>query len=319
MNHPHEHVHWSQKYLTDEELKNFSKLCLWKGYSAIALEWALIFLSIFVGSQSKMLLSRLLVVIFVATRQHALFILSHDAVHFRIHPKPYVNDLISDVFLCWPRFSATALGRKVHGKHHTHLGTKEDGNIKLWGTHDDQGNQTSEWSYPKTKIGLVQKLSWRSCGITGTSWILAYARTISHMFGENVSLELSIFFFAKAFALIYFKIIWLYLTFWILPLISFNVGIHYLRIAFEHSGIRKVQDKPESSWTRTTIVGFPMSFLFMPYYIGYHVAHHFYPSIPFYNLKAADAAMRKSKDFCQTYHTTVGFWAGISELTSPLL
>ena len=67
-------------------------------------------------------------VMVIATQQHALFILSHEAAHYRLFEHRGLNDLIG-------RFCAAAPGlsmctyRVIHRLHHNHLYGAQDPDI----------------------------------------------------------------------------------------------------------------------------------------------------------------------------------------------
>jgi fatty acid desaturase len=59
-------------------------------------------------------------VFIIATQQHALFILSHDAAHYRLFQHRGLNDLIGRFCAAAPGLSMSTY-RVIHRLHHNHL------------------------------------------------------------------------------------------------------------------------------------------------------------------------------------------------------
>lgn len=51
---------------------------------------------------------------------------AHEAAHHNLASNPKLNDLLADLFIGWQTGSSTEKYRKVHFKHHTHIGKPED-------------------------------------------------------------------------------------------------------------------------------------------------------------------------------------------------
>src|SRR4029079_16404328 len=62
----------------------------------------------------------------IGTRYYALFVIGHDALHWRVHPDRATNDLISDIFIFAPIGAITRLNNRNHLAHHQHLATELD-------------------------------------------------------------------------------------------------------------------------------------------------------------------------------------------------
>ena len=93
----------------------------WVGY-----EWALIAMALAIGLHWP--LAWPLVVLFLGTRQHALAVLGHEAVHFAIgrHTDRKTNDRLGNLLCMWPLLSDVEGFRRFHLKHHRFVGTNLD-------------------------------------------------------------------------------------------------------------------------------------------------------------------------------------------------
>jgi fatty acid desaturase len=72
------------------------------------------------------------------------------------------------------------------------------------------------------------------------------------------------------------------LLYWIVPYCTWHIAIQYPRIICEHSAVES--DEAEYAITRTTIPTWLESIFILPCNVGYHIEHHWYPSVPFYRL-----------------------------------
>ena len=106
----------------------------------------------------------IIAIILTAPLQHALFILAHDAAHYRLYRTRWLNDLIG-------RLAGTLGGipmcayRVIHRLHHNHLYQAQDPDIALHG------------GYPRGKAYLLKKLGKDLCGLT--AW-----KTYAYFFGR---------------------------------------------------------------------------------------------------------------------------------------
>ncbi|MEM8865014.1 MAG: fatty acid desaturase, partial [Planctomycetota bacterium] len=85
----------------------------------------------------------------VASRQVAMGVLVHDAVHYLLYKNRTVNDLVADLFLAFPIGMTTGLYRKTHYQHHRFTNTEDD--IDLLSQRED-----GEWfEWPKNAREFV--------------------------------------------------------------------------------------------------------------------------------------------------------------------
>ena len=90
------------------------------------------------------------------------------------------------------------------------------------------------------------------------------------------------FYAAVALALTYFGIWYEFLLLWIVPFCTWHIAAQYMRLICEHSAVES--DEEEYAITRTTIPTLLERIFVLPCNIGYHIEHHWYPSVPFYRL-----------------------------------
>lgn len=285
MGHPHEMVLPVPDRLPKAVVQELSELRPAQAVRAIVEEWLGIALALGLGvwAEQAFAWAWLLWVPWMGARQHALAVLAHDAVHFRLLPGRLANDAVGNVLLAWPVFISVEGFRHFHGSHHQHLGGDKDGNRQLWRTHDASGQLTAEWTFPKSALGLGRMLLLRSAGLTGLWWL--FRGVVGGLFfgvsrrGAAVRL---LFYVALAACLTALDGWGVFLRYWLVPYCTWHVAIQYLRLVCEHSAVRS-EDRRYAE-TRTTIPGLLGRLFVLPRHIGYHIEHHWYPSVPFYRL-----------------------------------
>jgi fatty acid desaturase len=100
-----------------------------------------------------------------------------------------------------------------------------------------------------------------------------------------------------AVALTYLSAWYAVLLYWIVPYCTWHITTQYMRLICEHSAVESDQD--EYSITRTTIPTFIDSIFILPCNVGYHLEHHWYPSVPFYRLPQLHQALMERESFRQ--------------------
>ena len=63
--------------------------------------------------------------------------------------------------------------------------------------------------------------------------------------------------------------------------------------------------------TRTVLPFLWEKWFFAPHMVNYHLEHHLYPSVPFYNLPELHAAMMANPTYAARAHMTRGYSTGL--------
>ena len=149
---------------------------------------------------------------------------------------------------------------------------------------------------PKTAGGLALKLLRRAAGLTGLFWI-ARGLLSGFMFGASLPAHVvRVLLWAAVFAALTAGSAWgEFLLYWVLPYCTWHVVVQYVRLICEHSAVRS--DEPRYAATRTTIPGALGAFFVLPRNVGYHIEHHWYPSVPVYRLPELHALLAERPGF----------------------
>ncbi len=233
----------------------------------------------------------ILAVLIIGTRQHALFVVAHDAAHYLLFEDRRTNDIVG-------RACATVQGlsmctyRVIHRLHHNNLYGELDPDTALHG------------GYPRGFSYLVKKLLKDLTGLT--AW-----KTYAYFLGgapalntdTNVALRPlddtseklrtearkdrdTVIAFQVA-ALVFFALtghLVQYLVLWVLPLVTVVQALLRLRAIAEHGATSDFSSPLTAA--RTNLAPAWLAWLIFPHHVNYHIEHHLYASVPHYNLPA---------------------------------
>jgi fatty acid desaturase len=294
--HPHNTTRQIPERLPPEKIRELSRLKPARAIATTLGKWGLIAAAIAICASFWHPVLYVVAVLIIGSCQHALLILGHDASHYRILSGRWQNDLFANLFMMWPTFASVEGFRKFHSTHHQYTNLPNDGNRHIWYTHDAAGELAPDWQFPKTRLGLASLLLRRAAFLTGLFWILRglVGSTIVPSPGWMRAARFG--FYATSVAILTYFDVWLaFLLYWIVPFCTWHIAAQYIRLICEHSGVES--DQEEYSITRSTIPTWPESVFILPCNVGYHLEHHWYPSVPFYHLPQLHRALMERQGF----------------------
>ncbi len=235
----------------------------------------------------------------IASRQQALFVLAHEAAHYRMFNTRWLNDLIG-------RACGVVVGvsmctyRVVHRLHHNHLYEAQDPDIPLHG------------GYPRGRVYLLKKLARDLLGFTAwktyayffgapiinddvqqsnrplndTSSRLKQAARQDRWLVAGCHVVAPVAAFAGGYGLEY-------LLLWVLPLLTLLQPILRFRAICEHGAVTDFASPLTAA--RTNLAPAVIAWFLFPHHVYYHAEHHMYPSIPHYNLAACHHEMQQHR------------------------
>jgi fatty acid desaturase len=106
-----------------------------------------------------------------------------------------------------------------------------------------------------------------------------------------------------------------FLLFWLVPFCIWHIAVQYVRIICEHSAVES--DEAEYAITRTTIPTWLESLLLLPRNVGYHLEHHWYPSVPFYRLPELHQHLTAREGFRRSAVVRRSVITSLGECVSP--
>jgi fatty acid desaturase len=300
-----------QSYISDTvsinsaSLKELSTLNPWKSVLAISLEWLVIASCILLHRMFSHPVIYLFVWVIISTRLYALYSLLHDAIHYSITRNKKLNDFLGQVFLGLPLFISLKEMRKIHLNHHKYLQTENDPEIKhlLY----------SEFQFPKSRRELVKIFSADLVGINFLYYrILTLSYFVRHLNKLKMRNVLQGFLFMGIIALLVYLDIWReVLLYWIIPYATIYQLLNRVRLTTEHFHI----EEGNAYKTRSVIVPFVQKIFLTPYNLGYHLEHHLYPAVPFYNLPALHKLLCAEPAYISNAIIRTGYYDLLNDFT----
>lgn len=296
--------------IDSKKLRPLYKTKPYKHALAIAFNWIIIIATIYLANQFFNPFSYVLAVIIVGARMHALAILMHDATHYRFLKNRKLNDHITNFTSMYFIFTSIEKYRLNHLRHHQHLNTEHDPDwvAKL-------GKQ--EFKFPKNKKEfLLIVLSYFTLyrGISDAIWFLkrfaapATKNPNKKQKAEPILPRL-IFYVLLVTILSVFGLWKIFLLYWVVPYLSTFFMFQYIRSVAEHFGDLSYDDLLTS--TRSVKVNPIESFFFAPHQVGYHLEHHLYPGVPYYNLPELHRLLMSHQEYSSKAHITHGYIKGL--------
>lgn len=226
----------------------------------------------------------------IGNRYYALYIIGHDGLHRRLLASRRANDLFNDLLIYGPIGAITRLNGRNHLAHHRYLASDEDPDRHKHGCFNKA-----------TAAALLGYLA------GGTS-VLKSARHVfvpssvpapdgtaddpsSDRYGRRDFAILAAWQLALIGGLSAAIGVWAYPMLWLLPLAVFTFLADNFRAFVEHS--HPQADGDADRHRLITFASNPLERLLVaPMNMNFHTVHHLWPSIPYYNLPAADAEVR---------------------------
>jgi fatty acid desaturase len=230
-------------------------------------------------------------VLLIGTQQHAMFVLAHDAAHYRLFEARALNEFFGRLFGTLGVIPVASY-RVIHRLHHNNLYSEIDPDIALHA------------GYPRGKGYLVRKLLQDFAGVN--AW-----KTFAYFFGHpaiNATTQrvqrplddtspalraparrdrstVAAFHLAVPIVLVVAGgpvILGKYVVLWIVPLLTVLQPILRLRAICEHGAVTNTASPLTAA--RTNVVGPFARLVFFPHHVNYHVEHHLFPAVPHYRL-----------------------------------
>jgi fatty acid desaturase len=239
----------------------------------------------------------LISILIIGSRQHALFIVTHDAAHYLLFDNRKINDAVGR--LCaMPSGLSMCSYRVIHRMHHNNLYGELDPDTALHG------------GYPRGRMYLVKKLlkdlsgltAWKTYAYflfaapalnTATNKALRPLDDTSERLRRDARSDRNVVIAFHAGLFLLFA--WSghlvqYLVLWVLPLVTVVQAILRLRAIAEHGATTDFSSPLTAA--RTNLGPRWLQWLLFPHNVSHHIEHHLYASVPMYNLPRLHAEMK---------------------------
>jgi fatty acid desaturase len=288
-----------RKALPAELVRELTRRSAWRATGPIVLDFVVVALAAAVALAFWFSLPlTILAVLIIGTRQHALFVVAHDAAHYLLFADRRINDYVGRVCATVQGLSMCTY-RVIHRLHHNNLYGELDPDTALHG------------GYPRGRAYLVKKLlkdlsgftAWKTYAYflggapalnTDTNVAMRPLDDTSAKLKEEARTDRNTVVVFHIAALAFFAAIGHlteYLVLWIVPLVTVVQAILRLRAIAEHGATTDFSSPLTAA--RTNLAGPLVEWLIFPHHVNYHIEHHLYASVPHYNLPALHAEMAK--------------------------
>jgi len=289
-----------RKALPAEIVRRLARRSAWRATLAVLEDVAVIALAVTAGialwPHPLVVLAAMLV---IGSRQHALFIIAHDAAHYLLFERRWLNDVVG-------RACATVQGlsmcsyRVIHRMHHNNLYGELDPDTALHG------------GYPRGKAYLVRKLLKDLAGFTAWktyAYFLFAAPALNTVTNKAVrplddtserlraEARADRHFVIAFHAVVLAAFAWSgylleYLVLWALPLVTVVQAILRLRAIAEHGATTDFSSPLTAA--RTNRAPRWLEWFLFPHNVNFHIEHHLYASVPQHNLRELHTEMMKA-------------------------
>jgi fatty acid desaturase len=224
-----------------------------------------------------------LTVILIAARLNALGVLLHDAVHYRLFANRRANDVAGQILAGIPIFQSLTLYRRAHTAHHRHLMTREDPDLPLVPT-----------DLPMSRARLLRELVLSVTGVYAIGLIRDRIR-FSPPLGRAVLIGILAVWSAGVIA--GNPIARVLALYWFVPLTTWLPFITRLRVWGEHYWPPGHAAEHPLANARTILPSWFDRVAITARNVGYHLTHHLYPSVPWYNLTVLHRELLKAHGY----------------------
>ncbi len=291
--------------LTPERVRELSTLRPAVAVIDVVLCWAIIVGAWALAAWSGAWWMHLIAAVIVGTRYYGLFIIGHDGLHRRVLPSRAANDLFTDVAILGPIGAITRLNNKNHLSHHQNLGTDEDPDRFKHACF----NKTERVELLAFLTGLtsVFKAVYHVFILRGRpakgALPPALATSASSASAPLPTAPRDGYTLRDLVILGGWQVLliggltatfgwWGYPVMWLMPVYVFTYLADLFRSFVEHSH-PEADDKADEHRLITFESNVIERWFIAPMHMNYHVAHHLWVGIPYYNLPRADAEMNR--------------------------
>ena len=286
----------ARRILTPAELEPLTRLSNARSSLAITQTFALVVAGMALCVLPGLSLWWLLGLALIGVAQHGLFILAHDAAHYRLFANRSLNDVAGRLIGMCSGISMCTY-RVTHRLHHNNLYGSEDPDTAIHG------------GYPRGQTYLWRKLGQDLLGLN--AW-----KTFAYFFGSpainedtqreirplnDTSPQLRAAARQDRWLVVAFHVAapgaawaaggasglgW-YLALWVLPLLTTLQPILRLRAICEHGAVSDLSSPLTAARTNRTsgaLLNWAGRFFLFPHHVNYHLEHHLYPAVPHYRL-----------------------------------
>lgn len=274
-------------FMSTEEIRPLAERSDLMGLWLVVHCWGTIALAVALFAIWPNVLTFVLAVMVIGSRQLGLAILMHEAAHNALFKTRAFNEFVGEWLCGRPILAELGAYRHYHLTHHRFTQTDKDPDLVL------------SLKFPTTKASLKRKFTRDLTGQTGVKQLAAQMAMSIRLAGDDEAVEAAASDFAQAFkardlwksfpvfvgVMVVMGLVgnwWWGLAFWLLPFLTWFQFVLRVRNIAEH-GATEVSENPMQN-VRTTKAGPLARLLVAPYWVNFHLEHHMVMHVPCWQL-----------------------------------
>lgn len=246
------------------------------GFWLLAHSWGIIIGCIALYALFPNVLTFVISITLIGSRQLGLAILMHEGSHGMLFRSRHLNERMTSWFAASPMIISMKSYRIRHMAHHRFTRTEKDPENFLY------------TPFPVTKPSMARKFL---RDFTGIAFVRTQVGIFRFLWGEKAGragrlrgfYTMPLIFYA-CFISVFILIgrMDLFLLMWVLPLVTTQQLFLRVRNIAEHAAVPDIHNPLQNS--RTTLTGVLGRMTFAPYWVNYHIEHHMVPFVPCWRL-----------------------------------
>lgn len=286
------------------KIKELSRLKPTRTLSVLVLDWSLIVAAILASEYFWHPAVYIAAVLVIGGRMHALGVLMHEFAHFRFSWSKNASDWFANMFIAWPIGTTVNSYRLNHLAHHQHTNTMDDPDwvAKLG---------VAKFTFPQPLRKIVAIAIGYFVVIESVIDLKSILVRVNKSDADTGAAKVGrLIFYTAVAGILTWTGSWVgFLLYWLVPFLTAFMFFLYVRSVAEHFGSMNYEVELDS--TRTVRPHFWERLFFCPHNINYHLEHHLYPGVPFYNLPALQKLLLTDAEYQRKAHITRGYVTGL--------
>ena len=275
----------------------------WHGLVAVMIDYVVIFAAVGLSVASPYFYP--LSVLLIGSRQRALSALLHDAVHRLLARNRRLNSFLGSWLAGYAIFIDFDYYRDLHVvKHHVHLGDPER-------DPDQEDFRDFRLDQIEDRLDFLLRHLFKQCFLLGVPSYLKYlltSRLIGMLKDPRQRYPLLLTQAVLAALLTWIAGPWAYLLFWVLPYVTVSQLFAWLNLISEHYRLFE-RGTTVLDITRNRFPAWWERLFYGLHNENYHLTHHLFPGIPFWNLGKAHRVLLADASYRAANQTFGGMFS----------
>ena len=276
-----------------KQIKPLHQLDNWHGFLQIAEDWILIVIAISFSLVSWTYLPSWLAlfiycvtIVLIGSRQRGLRVNNHQATHISLFKNRILNYWVTVLFCTWPTLESYSGYDDTHNSkdrgHHLNLGTVRD---------LDHQAVVAQGLYQRDSFNFKHYLLTLPLN-TPAYWVFLLKSRVMPLHEKYQERWMRLAFWLLLFIGNNFFHTWnILFCYWLVPLLTTANWVGSIIHLAEHYPLMEMEHNSEIDASRNRIMHPFWNIFLSTHQEGYHLIHHLFPKLPFWNMKKAHTIM----------------------------